>query len=152
MRSDDQITTTLSVDDKALLVQIPDLLDSVGVSDADPAVPILNRAAHTDDSAASDEFEHLIASQRASDRAADIAALDSILRGSTTLSLEEAESLLRVLNRARLTLAARTGVFESGAGWEARVSEDPSLAALAWLGYVQSELLSALMDPSTSGW
>ena len=68
------------------------------------------------------------------------------------MSMEEAEAVLRVLNRARLTLAARAGVFEDGAGWESRISEDPALAALAWLGYLQSDLLSALMESAGPNW
>jgi hypothetical protein len=151
-RSRDRIVTSLSVDDKALLVQIPDLLASVGDYDGDPASPIMNRAAYIDDEAASQEFDQLIGSQRASDRATDVAAFDGLLRGASSMSMEEAESVLRVINRARLTLAARCGVFESGDGWEARVSEDPALAALAWLGYLQSELLAALMDSPGANW
>ena len=89
---------------------------------------------------------------RSNDHAADIGALDGLLRGASSMSLAEAESVLRVLNRARLTLAARAGVFESGEGWETRVSEDPALAALAWLGYVQSDLLSVLMESEGSRW
>ena len=151
-RSDDRILTSLTVDDKVLLVQIPDLLTSVGAHDADPAVAVMNRAAYIDDAAASDEFEELVGSQRTSDRAADVAALDVLLRGASSMSLEEAESVLRVINRARLTLAARAGVFESGAGWEARISDDPALAAVAWLGYLQSDLLSALSDTGGANW
>jgi hypothetical protein len=151
-RSDDRIVTSLTVDDKALLVQIPDLLASVGTHDRDPAVAVMNRPAYADDAAASDEFDELIGTQRTDDHAADIAALDVLLRGESSMSLDEAESVLRVINRARLTLAARAGVFESGAGWEARISDDPGLAALAWLGYLQSDLLSALADSQGANW
>lgn len=151
-RSDDRILTSLTVDDKVLLVQVPDLLASVGAHDADPAVAVMNRAAYANDAAASDEFEELVGSQRTSDRAADVAALDVLLRGASSMSLEEAESVLRVINRARLTLAARAGVFESGAGWEARISDDPALAAVAWLGYLQSDLLSALSNTGGADW
>ena len=51
-----------------------------------------------------------------------------------------------------VALAARAGVFESGEGWEARISDDPGLAALAWLGYLQSDLLSALTDSQGANW
>jgi len=151
-RSGDRIGISLSVEDKALLVQIPDLLSSVGADEADPALPVLNRSAYRDDDTAAREYEQLIESQRVRDRAADVAALDGLLRGSPSVSMEEAEAVLRVLNRARLTLAARAGVFEDGAGWESRISEDPALAALAWLGYLQSDLLSALMESAGPNW
>ena len=124
LRTGDVITHSLTVDDKALLVQVPDLLASVGFDESDPAVAVMRRRAYIEDEEASVEFE----------------------------SLEEAESLLRVVNRARLTLAARAGVFESGEGWETRISEDPSLAAVAWLGYLQSDLLAALMGSEGTDW
>jgi hypothetical protein len=151
-RSEDRIITSLTVDDKALLVQIPDLLASVGEDDGDPAVAVMHRPAYADDEAASDEFDELIGTQRTSDHAADVGALDVLLRGASSMSLDEAESVLRVINRARLTLAARAGVFESGAGWEARISDEPGLAAVAWLGYLQSDLLSALTDSQGANW
>jgi hypothetical protein len=151
-RSEDRIITSLTVDDKALLVQIPDLLASVGEDDGDPAVAVMHRPAYADDEAASDEFDELIGTQRTSDHAADVGALDVLLRGASSMSLDEAESVLRVINRARLALAARAGVFESGAGWEARISDEPGLAAVAWLGYLQSDLLSALTDSQGANW
>lgn len=148
VRTGDRIGISLSVEDKALLVQLPDLLSSVGEHEGDPALPVLNREAYAGDDHASEEYERLIDSQRSTDRNADVAALDGLLKGSSSMSESEAEGVLRVLNRARLTLAARAGVFESGAGWETRISDDPSLAALAWLGYLQSDLLTALTDSS----
>lgn len=151
-RSDDRIINSLTVDDKALLVQIPDLLASVGLQDGDPAEAVMSRPAYADDSVASDEFDQLIGTQRANDHAADVGALDVLLRGASSMSLDEAESVLRVLNRSRLTLAARAGVFESGAGWEARISDDPGLAAVAWLGYLQADLLAALTDSHGPNW
>ncbi len=151
-RSGGRVICSLTVEDKALLVQVPDLLASVGASGDDPAEPILNRGAYANDDAASQEFDQLIRSQRTSEHATDVAALDGLVRGASSMSWEEAESVLRVINRARLALAARAGVFESGAGWESRVSEDPALAVVAWLGYLQSDLLSALRDsPDTNG-
>jgi hypothetical protein len=112
----------------------------------------MRRRAYIEDEEASVEFESLVESQRNRDHVADVESLEALLKGATTMSLEEAESLLRVVNRARLTLAARAGVFESGEGWETRISEDPSLAAVAWLGYLQSDLLSALMGSEGTDW
>jgi hypothetical protein len=56
----------------------------------------------------------------------------------------EAHGFLRSVNEARLVLAARAGVFEEGAAWEDRISQDPALAAVAWLGYLQGELIEQL--------
>jgi hypothetical protein len=64
-----------------------------------------------------------------------------------TLTRAEGLSLLRALNEARLVLAARSGVIDDGPGWEERIPVDPEVAVLAWLGYLESELLRALSAP-----
>ena len=38
-------------------------------------------------------------------------------------------------------------VATRGPDWARDIDVDPSLAAVAWLGYVQSELVEALMRP-----
>jgi Domain of unknown function (DUF2017) len=141
----DHITADLSVEDKALLVQIPDLIESVEDGVGDPAFRVLNRDAHREDAEASAEFADLIRSERDRDRAADLDALVGLTSDEPVLTRENAHAILRGINAARLTLAARSGAFEEGAAWELRVAEDPALAAVAWLGYVQSDLIAALL-------
>jgi hypothetical protein len=66
------------------------------------------------------------------------------------MTFDEAHAFLRSLNAARLVLAARAGAFEQGAAWEERIDQDPTLAAVAWLGYVQGELIRAMtLDAGT---
>lgn len=139
-----RIVVRLTVEDKALLVQIPDLIESVKAGGADPAHAILNRDAHRDDDEASREFAALVASQRDTDRAKDLVSLLSLTADSPVLDPGEASAALRAISAARLTLAARAGAFEEGPGWELRIADDPGLAAVAWLGYVQSDLVEAL--------
>jgi hypothetical protein len=141
----DRVTAWLSVEDKALLVQIPDLVASVRPH-GDQAHLIVNRAAYRDDDEASAEFASLVASQLDSDRARDMEALAVLTADSPQLTGDEARAVLRVINAARLTLAARAGVFDEGPGWESNISNDPALAAVAWLGFVQSELIAALTE------
>lgn len=139
-----RITANLSVEDKALLVQIPDLIDSVADGVDDPAFDVLHRDAHRDDSEASAEFADLVRSERKRDQARDLDALLGLTADDSMMTRDDAQGVLRAINSARLALAARSGAFEEGPAWELRVSEDPALAAVAWLGYVQSDLIAAL--------
>ena len=60
------------------------------------------------------------------------------------MTIVEAHGFLRSINEARLVLAAREGAFDDGPAWEDHIEVNSALAAVAWLGYVQSELLGAL--------
>lgn len=143
-RRGDDVVAKLSVEDKALLVQIPDLLATVGVIPDDAAISVLYRNAYRDDPDASAEFQELVGSQLATDRDADLDVLMELTRATQTISVDEAKSVLRAINAARLTLAARANAFDTGSGWETRISQDPALAAVAWLGGLQSDLIDAL--------
>jgi len=138
------VVASLSVEEKALLVQIPLLLEHVGHVDGDAAVAVLNRDAYRDDPEASGEFRELVGSQLDEDRAADLAVLMELTDSASSLTVEDAKAVLRAINAARLVLAARSGVFEEGPGWESRISQDSALAAVAWLGNLQADLISAL--------
>ena len=141
----DRVTAWLSVEDKALLVQIPDLVASLRAH-GDRAHSIVHRAAYRGDDEASAEFASLVASELDRDRARDMEALAVLTADSPHLTRDQARSVLRVINTARLTLAARAGAFDEGPGWESNISNDPALAAVAWLGFVQSELIAALTE------
>lgn len=143
-RRGDDVVARLSVEDKALLVQIPELLASVGHSQDDSAVPVLNRDAYRNDPEASADFQELVGSQLERDRAADLEILMELTSATSTITVDDAKGVLRAINAARLTLAARSGVFDEGPGWESRISQDPALAAVAWLGYLQADLIEAL--------
>lgn len=139
-----RIESRLSVDDKALLVQIPDLLAEVG--EDDPAHRVLNRTGYPKNEAAEAEYRDLIGSQLDIDRRNDLRSLLRFTEPEATVEEDEARAALRAINAARLTLAARADIIDHPDGWETRISEDPALAAVAWLGYIQSELLVVLMD------
>lgn len=141
---DSTIRAALSVEDKALLVQIPDLMESVDPGGDDPAHAVLNRDAYRQDDQASQEYASMVRSQRQRDLGKDLDVLIELTSVDPVLTVDDARAVLRAINAARLTLAARSGAFEEGSSWEHRVSEDPALAAVAWLGYVQSELIAAI--------
>lgn len=136
----------LSVEDKALLVQIPELLSDV--SSDDPAHQVLNRAGYRSDDEAEVEYRELIGSQLERDRRDDLRALLRFTEPTPAVGDDDARAALRAINAARLTLAARADIIDNPDDWETRISDDPALAAVAWLGYLQSELLVVLMEAS----
>jgi hypothetical protein len=138
------IDVRLSVEDKSLLVQLPDLLSSVTTDD--PAYEVLNRAGYRNDAEAEVEYRSLIGSQLERDRRDDIMALLRLTGPSASVDDDDARSALRAINGARLALAARANIMDGAQGWESRISEDPVLAAIAWLGYLQGELIAALVE------
>jgi len=141
----DRIAVQLSVEDKALLAQIPELLASVGQGRGDLAYPVLNRIAYVTDLDAEIEFTELVRPQLERDRQSDLESLLLLVEPSPTISSDEAMAVLRAMNAARLTLAARSNAFGDDVGWEARISQDSALAAVAWLGYLQSDLLAVFI-------
>ena len=71
---------------------------------------------------------------------------DAFVRGvkESTISLEEAESWMRVIGEARLVLAARLGITKDGWEDEADPTQSPEMALLGYLGYLQDSLVSIL--------
>ena len=142
----DRIEVSIPERERFLIAGLPSLLEGV-VEVGDPAFAILNRAAYREDEGASSEFSRLVEDDTAAVRTADRAILADVGRGPMTLTRDEGLGLLRALNEARLVVAARSGVIDGGPGWEDRIPVDPDVAVLAWLGYLESELLQALSAP-----
>ena len=140
-RSGDLIAIDLAPHERAFMGTLPSMLDDVGTTD--PGHAVLHRDAY-DDAERSAEFADLVASDRARVRAEDRTVATRVGEGATSLSEQEARSLLRCINEARLVLSARAGLFDEGPGWEERMDRDPTAAAVGWLGYVQSLLIEAL--------
>lgn len=139
-----RIVVELSVSDRGVLAGIPELLASVGDDQSDPAFDVLHRAAYTHDAEASRAFERLVSGERAIAHRVDGRVLAQVVAGAPELTRNEALALVRILNEARLVLAARAGAFEEGASWEDRIATDPALAAVAWLSHVQGLLVRAI--------
>ncbi|HSJ72361.1 MAG TPA: DUF2017 family protein [Acidimicrobiia bacterium] len=145
-----RIVVELSVMDRGVLAGIPDLLASVGDAAgdemSDPAFDVLHRAAYTDDPDASLAFDRLVSGERAVARRVDGRVVEDVAAGAQELTRNEALALVRVLNEARLVLAARAGAFDEGPSWEHRIATDPALAAVAWLSHVQDMLVRAIRN------
>ncbi len=142
----DVVTAVFTVEERLLLQQIPLLLGDVGKVVGDAGYDVLHRVVYRDDPDESRELEGLVASEREAMRSSDRHIVERLGDGSTEMTRRDAHGFLRSVNEARLVIAARAGVFESGPGWEEEVAHDPSLAAVAWLGYVQADLIRALLD------
>jgi len=143
-RLDDGIVIEVTDQEAGFLSQIPSLLDSVGHEHGDPGYSVLHRPLCISDANVDEELRALVSQELESQRHTDRSVLERCLRERSVMTRDEAHGFLRSLNEARLVLAARAGAFEEGPAWENRIDEDPSLAVVAWLGYVQSELLSVL--------
>jgi hypothetical protein len=143
-RSGDIIAVEVTAQQARFLSQIPALLDSVSVEHEDPGYSVLHRPIYLDEQLIDVEVQAFASQEMETQRAIDRSVLERIAKERYVMTMEEAGGLLRALNEARLVLAARAGAFDGGPSWEDRIEEDPSLAAVAWLGYVQGELIAAL--------
>ena len=141
-----EVTVRLSARERAFIAGLPALLDTATSPD-DPGHAVLHRAGYTD-AAKAVEFEEFVETERTRMRDADRAVASRIGEGADVLSPDEARSLMRCVNEARLVLAARSGLFDEGPGWESRIETDPNVAAVAWLGYLQSMLIESLPERS----
>jgi hypothetical protein len=143
-RAGDTIVMEVTAQQAKFLAQIPALLDSVSVESEDPGYAVLHRPIYLDDQLVDVELQAFASQEMETQRAIDRSVLTRTTKEHDVLTMEEAGGLLRALNEARLVLAARAGAFDEGPSWEDRIEEDPSLAAVAWLGYIQGELVAAL--------
>ncbi len=164
----DGVEVQVGADPLLALEFIPDLLDSVGSAEGDPAVRRLTPSAYPDDREAQEEYGRMINPELERERGADRRILGNLLAarervavsgekgektgatGTKVLSSEDAEGLLRVMNESRLTLAARLGIKDEA--WEKPPErpdrESPHLMLLRYLTFLQEVLIEALTSPS----
>jgi hypothetical protein len=141
----DGVLVTLEPDDLDLLNQIPEFLRGLGTPAQDPASARLRSPVYTSDPEASEEWWRLMGDEIDHARTADRSAFELILAAATAgtvASVAEAEAFLRVLNEARLALAARLGVDEQG---DYERLEPDDRAALDYLASLQQLMIVALM-------
>jgi len=137
------IAVDLRAIDRDLLRRLPDLLERVGESGADPAGDRLDPAVYPGDPDADGEFRRLMADEMGAARSADRTCFVDTL-DSSRLSGQEAAAWVRVIGDARLAIAARNGVVAAGTEWERRMQTEPDLALVGWLGYLQGSLVEAI--------
>jgi hypothetical protein len=137
------IVARFSAEERLFLGDVLPLLDTVGSIETDPAAARLNVPVYLDDPVANDEWWRLMGSELDRGREVDRGVFQRLVRsrGSLTLTDGEADSLVRVLNEARLTLGARIGI-EVEADHD-RLSPEET-GALDFLGWVQEELTMEL--------
>ena len=104
--------------------------------------------AHADDQEAEDAYRRLVRSQLDVGRERAIATVQRTLRNDT-LSTEDAESWLRVLNDLRLVLGTRLDVTEE-MSFDLNPNDPAAaeLAVYAYLSWLQEQLVEALMAGS----
>ena len=140
-----EIDLDLSPAETELLSLAVPLLEGAAAGDPGPGRPPARYPhfrAHPGDDEAEARFRDLTAGSLEADREADRRRFaTSLERG--TLGPEDAAAWLRVLGEARLALAGRLGVAETG--WE-QARPSPGLALLHLFGSVQDEMAALLLD------
>lgn len=137
----------------AVLYQLGSLLGAAGVDKNDPARERLQPRLYRDDEGASREFDRLVEKERVELRSADRElfneGLDDAVGGTMVLSDDDAAAWARVLGEARIVLAARRGLFETGLPEEPL--GDPEVALVTFLGVLQQELVEEMMTKLEDG-
>jgi len=145
--SDQGIALQLNQSEIAILSRLPILVGNAGVDKDDPARQRLNPAIYPDDETSSREFERLAATERVEGRSADRELFDETLReaveGRLLLSQDQAAAWARVLGEARIVVAARKGLFDTGL--PTGLPTDPELALVLLLGHLQEELVNEML-------
>lgn len=138
------IRVDLSPQERMFLGDVLPLLAGIGAPGSDPAADRLRVPVYLDDPDANQEWWRLMGEDLQSARRADRAIFEKAVGSDdpVTLSEEEADAMLRVLNEARLALGARFGIDVEADHDE--LSED-SRQVLDYLGWIQEELTVELM-------
>ena len=140
----------LTADEVEMLRVVPQLLGTVGAMPDDPAAERLSLDVYPHDPQAAEEYRRLMATEveagRNADRSAFAVSLEAAAEGPVVLSADEAEAWLMVLGEARLALAARLGIEEEGWGEDPNALNDPSMALLHYLSWLQGALTDVLLE------
>lgn len=138
------IRMELSPQERTFLGDVLPLLAGIGAPGSDPAADRLRVPVYLDDPESNQEWWRLMGQDLESGRRSDRAVFDKAVSSEdpVVLDTDQANSMLRVLNEARLALGARFGVeVESD---HAELPED-SRQVLDYLGWIQEELTIELM-------
>ncbi len=138
-----ELVVNLSPDERGFLGDVVPMLTAVAGPESDPAAARLQVPVYLDDPESNQEWWRLMGSELEEARRSDRATFQEVIGadGPQTITAEEGDALLRVLNEARLVLGARMGID---------VEDDHDRvplerrAALDILGWFQEELTEAL--------
>ncbi|NND84461.1 MAG: DUF2017 family protein [Acidimicrobiia bacterium] len=138
---------TVAAEVEEVLRSVPGWLASVGRRGKDPAADRLSPRVYVDDDEAAHEFDRLMTPEldagRKADRIRYEQVIDRAVGAGTILDEEDSFAVLRVLDEARLVIAARLGIDSDE--WEpnAAVDASPELHLYHLLGWVQDALIGA---------
>lgn len=143
-RTEDGIEATFSPEERMFLRDVLPLLAGIGAPGTDPAADRLKVPVYLDDQESNEEWWRLMGQDLEAARRADRSVFDKVVSGEEAMVLddEEADSVLRVLNEARLALGARLGIEVEADHDE--LSED-GRQVMDYLGWIQEELTVELM-------
>lgn len=140
VRSDGGLVLGLEQHDRrAVDVVVAALLDDAGTTTAR-----LDYVTHPDDDAAEHRFRELIGTDLDDLRRLDREGFSAVVAGAV-VGTEEIAAFMRVVGEARLVLAGQIGITTDG--WESDESDDPRVALLGLLGWLQDAAVAALSSP-----
>ncbi len=140
---DGRVSLQLDPAESAFLADMVAMLESVGQVEGDPGEKRLNVPAYLGDAEAAEDWRQRMGDRIEIGRSGDRDVLRSAIEteGRVTLQPEKAEAILRVVNEARLVLAARLGI-EVESDYE---QLDPGgIVALHYLGLFIEDLTGEL--------
>lgn len=140
----DGIEVRLGPEERLFLGDVLPLLAGIGAPGSDPAADRLRVPVYLDDPEANQEWWRLMAEDLDAARREDRVVFERAVASEEPLTLSEGEanSVLRVLNEARLALGARFGIEVEED--HAELPED-SRQVLDYLGWIEEELTVELM-------
>jgi hypothetical protein len=133
------IHADLSPEERTFLGDVLPMLAEIGAPGSDPAADRLQVPVYLDNPDANEEWWRLMGQELDAARRADRSIFQKVVSSDdeVTLSLEDADAVLRVLNQARLTLGARLGIDVEDD--HDNLPED-SRRVMNYLGWIQEEL------------
>lgn len=135
------VEVRLGLDERRLIADLPAFVEQARAEDG-PAAQRLAYVAHPDDPERQESFADMTDSLLAQERAHDARRFAETLHDST-LTEDDAMAWMRLIGEGRLVLASRLGITQNG--WEADDEvDDPELAMLHFLGWLQDALVRAL--------
>lgn len=148
------VTVDLSSRERDLLRSLPDQLQPLLVGDE--AAPLLNATLYSrgyDDHELEQEYRDLTGSDIVGQRVAAMQTFAATLEAGVTtggrwraeLDADQAAAWLSAVNDGRLVLGALLGITDESEWEQARSADEPAAVVLDYLGWLQEELVAALM-------
>jgi hypothetical protein len=137
------IRVDLGPEERLFLGDVLPMLAGIGSPGSDPAADRMKVPVYLDNPEANEEWWRLMGQDLDAARRSDRSVFEKVVSSeeALTLSPEDADAMLRVLNQARLALGARLGIDVEEDHDE--LPED-SRQVMDYLGWIQEELTAEL--------